>query len=77
MDFVKAVSSTGESYVDYMWQWNDDSTNCSKTIIRKVIRTMGMDYRHRNIYRRCAVRAKQNGIAGYSTIDRIIELYTG
>ncbi|MCJ7820465.1 MAG: cache domain-containing protein, partial [Bacteroidales bacterium] len=26
VEFVKAVSSTGESYVDYMWQWNDDST---------------------------------------------------
>ncbi len=26
VEFVRAVSSTGESYVDYMWQWNDDST---------------------------------------------------
>jgi signal-transduction protein with cAMP-binding, CBS, and nucleotidyltransferase domain/PAS domain-containing protein len=26
VEFVNAVSSTGESYVDYMWQWNDDST---------------------------------------------------
>ena len=26
VDFVNAVSSTGESYVEYMWQWNDDST---------------------------------------------------
>ncbi|MCU0461107.1 MAG: cache domain-containing protein [Bacteroidales bacterium] len=26
VEFVKAVSATGESYVDYMWQWNDDST---------------------------------------------------
>ena len=26
VEFVKAVSETGESYVDYMWQWNDDST---------------------------------------------------
>ena len=26
VEFVKAVSSTGDSYVDYMWQWNDDST---------------------------------------------------
>ena len=26
VDFVKAVSPEGESYVDYMWQWNDDST---------------------------------------------------
>jgi len=26
VEFVKAVSNTGESYVDYMWQWNDDST---------------------------------------------------
>jgi signal transduction histidine kinase len=26
VDFVNAVSSTGESYVGYMWQWNDDST---------------------------------------------------
>ncbi|MBN1142768.1 MAG: cache domain-containing protein, partial [Bacteroidales bacterium] len=26
VDFVEAVSSTGESFVDYMWQWNDDST---------------------------------------------------
>jgi signal-transduction protein with cAMP-binding, CBS, and nucleotidyltransferase domain/PAS domain-containing protein len=26
VEFVKAVSPTGESYVDYMWQWNDDST---------------------------------------------------
>ncbi len=26
VEFVKAVSLTGESYVDYMWQWNDDST---------------------------------------------------
>ncbi len=26
VEFVKAVSLKGESYVDYMWQWNDDST---------------------------------------------------
>lgn len=26
VDFVKAVSASGESYVEYMWQWNDDST---------------------------------------------------
>jgi signal-transduction protein with cAMP-binding, CBS, and nucleotidyltransferase domain/PAS domain-containing protein len=26
VEFVKAVSLTGESYVEYMWQWNDDST---------------------------------------------------
>ena len=26
VEFVKAVSTTGESYVEYMWQWNDDST---------------------------------------------------
>jgi PAS domain S-box-containing protein len=26
VEFVRAVSSTGENYVDYMWQWNDDST---------------------------------------------------
>jgi signal-transduction protein with cAMP-binding, CBS, and nucleotidyltransferase domain/PAS domain-containing protein len=26
VDFVKAVADGGESYVEYMWQWNDDST---------------------------------------------------
>ena len=26
VEFVEAVSSAGESYVEYMWQWNDDST---------------------------------------------------
>ena len=26
VEFVKAVSDGGESYVEYMWQWNDDST---------------------------------------------------
>jgi PAS domain S-box-containing protein len=26
VEFADAVSATGESYVDYMWQWNDDST---------------------------------------------------
>ena len=26
VEFVKAVETTGESFVDYMWQWNDDST---------------------------------------------------
>ncbi len=26
VEFVRAVSSSGDSYVDYMWQWNDDST---------------------------------------------------
>jgi signal-transduction protein with cAMP-binding, CBS, and nucleotidyltransferase domain/PAS domain-containing protein len=26
VEFVKAVSATGENYVEYMWQWNDDST---------------------------------------------------
>jgi len=26
VDFVKAVADNGESYVEYMWQWNDDST---------------------------------------------------
>jgi signal-transduction protein with cAMP-binding, CBS, and nucleotidyltransferase domain/PAS domain-containing protein len=25
VEFVRAVSHGGESYVDYMWQWNDDS----------------------------------------------------
>ncbi|MCK7533469.1 MAG: cache domain-containing protein [Marinilabiliales bacterium] len=25
VDFVKAVDLEGEGYVDYMWQWNDDS----------------------------------------------------
>jgi PAS domain-containing protein len=26
VEFVKAVRSQGNSYVDYMWQWNDDTT---------------------------------------------------
>src|SRR4030043_64825 len=26
VEFVRAVAPTGESYVEYMWQWNDDST---------------------------------------------------
>ncbi len=26
VEFVKAVANDGESYVEYMWQWNDDST---------------------------------------------------
>jgi PAS domain-containing protein len=26
VEFVKAVRSKDESYVDYMWQWNDDTT---------------------------------------------------
>lgn len=26
VEFVSAVAATGESYVEYMWQWNDDST---------------------------------------------------
>ncbi len=26
VEFVNAASATGESYVEYMWQWNDDST---------------------------------------------------
>ncbi len=26
VEFVNAASETGESYVEYMWQWNDDST---------------------------------------------------
>jgi PAS domain S-box-containing protein len=26
VEFVKAVADNGESYVEYMWQWNDDST---------------------------------------------------
>jgi signal-transduction protein with cAMP-binding, CBS, and nucleotidyltransferase domain/PAS domain-containing protein len=26
VEFVNAVSATGENYVEYMWQWNDDST---------------------------------------------------
>ena len=26
VEFVRAVSQSGESYVEYMWQWNDDST---------------------------------------------------
>lgn len=26
VEFVSAASETGESYVEYMWQWNDDST---------------------------------------------------
>ena len=26
VEFVRAVTPTGESFVDYMWQWNDDST---------------------------------------------------
>jgi len=26
VEFVKAVADDGDSYVEYMWQWNDDST---------------------------------------------------
>lgn len=26
VEFVKAVTDDGDSYVEYMWQWNDDST---------------------------------------------------
>lgn len=26
VEFSRAVSETGDSYVEYMWQWNDDST---------------------------------------------------
>jgi signal-transduction protein with cAMP-binding, CBS, and nucleotidyltransferase domain len=26
VEFAEAVSLSGESYIDYMWQWNDDST---------------------------------------------------
>lgn len=26
VEFVRAVSADGDSYVDYMWQWNDDLT---------------------------------------------------
>src|SRR4030043_151019 len=26
VEFISAVAPTGESYVEYMWQWNDDST---------------------------------------------------
>jgi signal-transduction protein with cAMP-binding, CBS, and nucleotidyltransferase domain/PAS domain-containing protein len=26
VDFVRATAESGESYVEYMWQWNDDST---------------------------------------------------
>jgi PAS domain S-box-containing protein len=26
VEFVRAVADDGESYVEYMWQWNDDST---------------------------------------------------
>lgn len=26
VEFVQAVAEDGESYVEYMWQWNDDST---------------------------------------------------
>ena len=26
VEFVQAVAANGESYVEYMWQWNDDST---------------------------------------------------
>lgn len=26
VEFVNAVAPTGENYVEYMWQWNDDST---------------------------------------------------
>jgi PAS domain S-box-containing protein len=26
VEFVRAVAEEGESYVEYMWQWNDDST---------------------------------------------------
>jgi signal-transduction protein with cAMP-binding, CBS, and nucleotidyltransferase domain/PAS domain-containing protein len=32
VEFANAVSPTGESYVEYMWQWNDDST----TIVPKL-----------------------------------------
>ena len=26
VEFIKVVESNGEDYVDYMWQWKDDST---------------------------------------------------
>ena len=42
VEFVNAVSATGESYVDYMWQWNDDSTrNVSKLSYVKLFKPWG------------------------------------
>jgi PAS domain-containing protein len=32
VEFVKAVSASGKSFVDYMWQWNDDSTRVEKKL---------------------------------------------
>ncbi|MFZ0280512.1 MAG: cache domain-containing protein, partial [Bacteroidales bacterium] len=42
VEFVKAVSASGESYVDYMWQWNDDSTrNVPKLSYVKLFKPWG------------------------------------
>lgn len=42
VEFVNAVSATGESYVDYMWQWNDDSTrNVPKLSYVKLFKPWG------------------------------------
>ena len=42
VEFVKAVSVSGESYVDYMWQWNDDSTrNVPKLSYVKLFKPWG------------------------------------
>jgi len=42
VEFVKAVSLTGESYIDYMWQWNDDSTrNVPKLSYVKLFKPWG------------------------------------
>ncbi len=42
VEFVKSVSRSGESYVDYMWQWNDDSTrNVPKLSYVKLFKPWG------------------------------------
>ncbi len=42
VEFVEAVSLSGESYVDYMWQWNDDSTrNVPKLSYVKLFKPWG------------------------------------
>ena len=38
VEFVKVVKAAGNGFVDYRWQWKDDSTkNSSQIIIRERI----------------------------------------
>ena len=57
VEMVDVVRRDGAGYVEYQWQWQDDTTRIvPKISYVKGFHALGLDYRNRNLHRRCAPR---------------------